>query len=246
MSGADQPGYRRRILIDPGDDTISAELEDDYHRMVVTLTFADGAITGVDSAMKRSPWTTCPGAIAQLRSTFLGKSLDAASVRDEKTQNCTHLFDLATFAAAHAGERAPVTYEIAVSDPVDGGVEARLWRDGLPVYHWLYADGAFTGPADMAGMPMSGIGQWIAAQPTGLQEPARILRWASIIAMGRALDMPSGMPATRFATGACYTFQPETAKAGVRRPGADIDFTILGQQPMADREDMFGRKDSNG
>lgn len=243
MTYADLPGYRRRILIEPGEGVITTELEDDYHRMVVTLGHADGVITSVESAMKRSPWTTCPGAMAQLRATFLGKALDAASVRDEKTLNCTHLFDLATFAAAHARETAPVSYEIAVSDPVDGAVKARLWRDGGLLFDWRYTDsGMFTAPADMAGMPMTEIGRWIAAQPRDLQEPVRILRWATMIAHGRRIEMPAGISATRFATGACFTFQPEMAKVGTRRPGADVDFTALGEPPMADREDMFVRE----
>jgi len=242
-SGKALPGYRRRILIEPRPGSVTAELEDDYHRMAVTLTHAGGVITAVDSAMKRSPWTTCPGAIAQLGATFLGKALDA-SARDEKTLNCTHLFDLATFAAGHAGGSAPVSYEIEVSDPVDGSVEARLWRDGAPVFHWRTTDGILTAPADMAGIEMmTGIGRWIAAQPAALQEPARILRWAAMVAHGRAIAMPAGMSATHFATGACFTFQPDMAKQGTRRPGADVDFTAQGRSPLADREAMFARPD---
>ena len=237
----DLPGYRRRILIEPAAGTVTAELEDDYHRMVVTLDHAGGAITRVTSAMKRSPWTTCPGAMAQLEATFLGKSLDAASVRDEKTLNCTHLFDLASFAAAHAGEVAPIAYEIAVSDPVDGVTEAVLRRDGALLFHWTYTEAAYVGPTDMAGMPTSAIGRWIAAQPAELQEAARILRWAAMVAHGRRIAMPAGMSATRFASGACFTFQPETAKVGTRRPGADVDFSAPGRAPLADREAMFVR-----
>ena len=51
------PGYRRRIVIEREPGSVTAELEDDYHRMVVTLRHADGIITGVESEMKRSPWT---------------------------------------------------------------------------------------------------------------------------------------------------------------------------------------------
>lgn len=242
MSTTDRPGYRRRILIELGEGTVTAELEDDYHRMVVTLDHAGGVITAVNSAMKRSPWTTCPGAMAQLETTFRGQRLDAAGLRDEKPRNCTHLFDLATFAAAHAGEAAPIAYEIAVADAVDGAAEARLWRDGVAVFHWRYADGAYTAPADMAGMPMAAIGGWIAALPADLQEPARILRWAAMVAHGRTMILPAGMSATHFPSGACFTFQPETAPNGTRRPGADVDFTAPGARPpMADREAMFAR-----
>ena len=57
------PGYRRRIVIEPSPGAVTAELEDDYHRMVVTLRHDGEVITGVASKMKRSPWTTCEGAM---------------------------------------------------------------------------------------------------------------------------------------------------------------------------------------
>lgn len=236
------PGYRRRILIEPGPGAVSAELEDDYHRMVVTLSFADGVITGVESVMKRSPWTTCPGAIAQLEASFLGRPVDQPIGRDEKTQNCTHLADLATFAADHAGEGAAIAYDVEVSDPVDGATVARLWRDGVLLYDLAWTDGVFTAPASMTGLPMKEVGRWVAGEPAETQEAAKILRWAMMISQGRGFAMPAGMSATAFASGAaCYNFQPAVAAIGTRRPGADIDFTALGLKPMADREDMFGR-----
>jgi len=60
-------------------------------------------------------------------------------------------------------------------------------------------------------------------------------------AQGRAIAMPAGMPATAFPPGSCFTFQPELAKQGMSRPGADIDFSQSGRAPMADRGDKFER-----
>ena len=54
---AAETGYRRRILIEPAPGRSTAELEDDYHRMVVTLTHSDGVVVAVESEMKRAPWT---------------------------------------------------------------------------------------------------------------------------------------------------------------------------------------------
>src|SRR5580692_5755769 len=119
-------GYRRRILIEPSSGLVSAELEDDYHRMVVSLTHADGVVTKVESEMKRSPWTMCPGAMDQLAQTFTGVPLAGFAKRGEKTANCTHLHDLALFAAAHANDTAPVAYDILVTDVVDNTRRATL------------------------------------------------------------------------------------------------------------------------
>ncbi|MFC3172694.1 DUF2889 domain-containing protein [Novosphingobium bradum] len=236
----ERPGYRRRILIEPAPGRVTAELEDDYHRMVVTLGHDGARVTSVEAAMKRSPWTTCPGAIRQLAQTFTGLTLDAAGARAEKTRNCTHLFDLATFACAHAGEAGPVAYEIIVTDPVDGAQVTQLWRNGALLFDWRMAGGRFAAPAELAGADRSAIPGWVAAQPPELQEAARILRWAAMIAIGRGHDIPAGIDATRFGSGACFSFQPEVAGIARRRPGADVDFAAIGAPPMADRDAMFG------
>jgi hypothetical protein len=235
------PGFRRRLLIEPAPGEVTAELEDDYHRMLVTLRFADGIVTGIEGKMKRSPWTTCPGAIAQLQASFVGRALDAAITRDERIRHCTHLLDLAIFAAAHAGEARPLVYEVEVADPIDGVRRAQMWRNGARLYEWKYTDKQFLAPSSMAGMPAGGIGRWIEAEPAERQEAARILRWAAMIAMGRQLDIEDGSAATRFATGACFSLQPAMAAIARRRPGAAIDFRDTGTLPLADRSDRFAR-----
>lgn len=237
------PGYRRRILIEPAPGQVTAELEDDYHRMVVTLTHENGVVSKVTSEMKRSPWTLCPGAMDQLAQTFTGVALADFTRRGEKPQNCTHLHDLALFAAAHAAEAVPVAYDILVTDPVDGAREASLARNGRPLLHWVLQGETmaevFTAPEELAGRPMSQLNEVIAQQDKATAEAMRILRWASMIAHGRRRDMPAGMPATAFPGSSCFNFQPERAPGSFRRPGADIDFSQPGAAPLADRKEAF-------
>ncbi len=236
-------GYRRRILIEPAQGAVTAELEDDYHRMVVSLTHADGVVTHVASEMKRSPWTMCPGAMNQLAQTFTGVPLAGFAKRGEKTANCTHLHDLALFAAAHADDAAAVTYDILVTDAVEGARRATLARNGAPLLDWTLegppTGEMFTAPEELAGTPMSQLNGFIATQDRPLAEAIRILRWASMVAHGRVRDMPAGMSATEFPGGSCYNFQPERAPTSTRRPGADIDFSKPGAAPMADRAEAF-------
>lgn len=234
-----EPGYRRRILIEPGAYSVSAELEDDYHRMVVTLAHADGVVTAVDSQMKRAPWTGCPGAMAQLRETFLGQPLAGFARRGEKTRNCTHLHDLALFAAAHAAAAGPVAYDMHVTDPVAGRREARLDRDGAAVFRWVLENDRFVSPDTLAGRGLYELNDWIAGLDRDTAEAARILRWAAIVALGRGMDMPAGMPATEWPLGSCYNFQPGRADTSTRVPGADIDWSVPGREPMADRAAAF-------
>jgi len=222
---------------------VSAELEDDYHRMVVSLTHADGVVTAVASEMKRSPWTMCPGAMDQLAQTFTGVPLAGFAKRGEKTANCTHLHDLALFAAAHADETAAVAYDILVTDAVQGARRATLARNGAALLDWTLegppTGEVFTAPPELAGTPMSQLNGFIATQDKSSAEAIRILRWASMIAHGRVRDMPAGMSATEFPGSSCYNFQPERAPTSTRRPGADIDFSKPGAAPMADRAEAF-------
>jgi hypothetical protein len=237
------PGYRRRILIEPAQGRVSAELEDDYHRMVVTLLHADGVVTGVESEMKRSPWTGCPGAMERVRDTFTGVTLAGAARRGEKTANCTHLYDLALFAAAHAEDAAPIAYEIHASDTHDrireGARTARLWRDGVLLFDWTLEGMTLTAPAEVAGRTLFELGGFVASLDPAMAEAARVLRWATIVGHGRGMDIPADLPATSFATGSCYNFQPERADASTRRPGADVDLSAAGMEPMADRTAAF-------
>lgn len=234
-----ETGYRRRILIEPMPGRVTAELEDDYHRMVVALSHADGVLTAIDSDMKRWPWTTCPGAIEQLRATFAGAALADMARRGGKKQNCTHLYDLAVFAAAHAGEHAPIAYDIIVTDPVDGVRAAQLMRDGAQVLDWTLDGDLFFAPSDLAGRRIGDLNDVVDRLDPAGAEAVRILRWACILALGRAMEIPAGLPATAFPPGSCYTFQPEKAVVSTRRPGVDTDFSRPGMQPMADRAGMF-------
>ena len=235
-----EPAFRRRILIEPAPGCVVAELEDDWHRMVVTLHHADGIARAVNSEMKRWPWTTCLGAIAQLTATFTNQPLAEFARRGAKAQNCTHLHDLAVFAAAHADGLAPVAYDTTVTDPSDGQREARILRDGLPVMAWVLADAALLGPAEVAGLTLFTLNEWIASLGPDKQEAARILRWAAILGFGRAMDIPEGTPGTAFPGGSCHTFQPAIAATAIRRPDVPRDFSQSGIAPLAEHSAMFG------
>ena len=239
-SASPRPAFRRRILIEPRPSQVTAELEDDWHRMVVTLRHEEGVVRAVSSDMKRWPWTTCPGATAQLETTFVGQALSNFAKCGEKNSNCTHLYDLALFAAAHAVNTEPVRYDIIVFDPQEGRRDARLARNGETVLSWRLADVTFVEPADIAGMTLFTLGGWIASLDKPEQEPARILRWASIMALGRAMVIPAGLSAEAFAGGACFTFQAAKAGLAQRRPNAHQDFSASG--PLSEHAHLFGEK----
>ena len=224
------PGFRRRFIVTPGSDRVSSEVEDDYHCMGVTIHHDGRVATKIESAMQRVPWTTCPGAVAQLEQTFTGVPLDGFAARGEKKANCTHLHDLAVLAAAHASDSSPLVYDLLVSDPIDGHRRAELRRNGAWMLGWTVADGRIVEPEELAGVAFDNMRRWIDSLDAERQEAARLLRWGTILAHGRTVAWERQSDSSRLPVGNCYTFQPERA-AIARRVGVIRDFSE-GPQPL--------------
>jgi hypothetical protein len=224
------PGFRRRFRVTPAAGRVSSEVEDDYHCMGVTLHHDGRVATKIESDMQRAPWTTCPGAVAQLEQTFTGVPLEGFAARGEKKTNCTHLHDLAVLAAAHAADGAPMVYDLLVSDPIDGRRRAELRRNGTRVLDWVVADGRIVEPEELAGTVFDHLGRWIASLDPEKQEAARLLRWGTILAHGRTISWERQSDSSRLPIGNCYTFQPERAVVA-KRVGLIRDFS-QGPQPL--------------
>jgi hypothetical protein len=211
-------------------------VEDDYHCMSVTVRHDGNIATAVEPVLARAPWTTCPGAVEQLKQTFTGVALKAFAARGEKQANCTHLHDLAVLAAAHAFDSAPLVYDILVSDPVDGQCRAELRRNGATVLGWV-TDAGFKilEPAELAGRSFDQLRPWIDSLDPAGQEAARLLRWGSMLAHGRTIPMEKQSDARRMPVGGCYTFQPQRI-AEAKRIGKIRDFSNGTEQPLEKRE----------
>jgi hypothetical protein len=228
------PGFRRRFRVTPARDRVRAEVEDDYHHMVVVVHHQSGIATAIEPTMVRAPWTTCPGAIEQLRRTFTQIPLSAFAARGERPTNCTHLHDLAMLAAAHADDAAQLVYDVLVSDPVEGRRYAELRRNGVADLRWSLDGFQIAEPAELAGMTLDKLGKWMdGLEPAG-REAARILRWGAIIAHGRAIPIERQSDASRFPAN-CHTFQPENA-VRARRVGEIRDFSAGPEQPLEPRQ----------
>jgi hypothetical protein len=205
------PGFRRRFIVDPAPGCVRCDVEDDYHRMGVVLRHDGVVATCVEADMMRVPWTTCSGAVAVLAGTFAGVRLDAFAGRGEKVANCTHLFDLALLAAAHARDTVRLVYDILVADPVEGVWRAELRRDGAAVLGWSVSGFVLSQPAHLAGMRLDKLRPWIDSLDAAGQEQARLLRWGTILAHGRGRQFAEPAERQRLPLGQCFTFQPENA-----------------------------------
>jgi hypothetical protein len=227
----DLPGFRRRIRIVPEDRAVVAAVEDDFHHMTVVLRHDGERILAVEAQTIRAPWTTCPGAEQVLCDTFIGVPLAEAARRGAKQANCTHLHDLAVFAAVHADETAAILYEALVADPVDGRGAAQIRRNGEVVLGWTLEGGmTLAEPAELSGRTVFELRDWIAGLDPARREAARILQWASLISHGRQIPLAEQSDATRMPPN-CYTFQPDRAPQAVR-VGEIIDFSHPGREPL--------------
>ncbi len=226
------PGFRRRILIEPGRDRVTAELEDDYHRMAVELAHEGGIANRISGSVARAPWTTCPGAELQLSRSFTGRPIDGFGIVGERDENCTHLHDLALLAAAHARDAGPTVIDILVSDRVDGAEYAELRRSGVAVMRWRLERDLIVEPDAISGRGLHELRDWIASLDEGAKEAARLLRWGVMLARGRAIVVEKDTE--QLPQGRCYTFQPERF-AVAERSGAILDLSASSGGPLADR-----------
>jgi hypothetical protein len=221
-------------LVTPRAGWVRSQVEDDYHHMSVTIHHEGNVATAIEPVMTRAPWTTCPGAVAQLERTFKGVALDAFARRGEKQANCTHLHDLALLAAAHAADLEPLVFDVLVSDPIGGERRAVLRRNGVTVLGWTENCFRIVEPAELAGVTFDKMRPWIDTLDPQLKEAARLLRWGNMIANGRTIPLEKQSDASRMPSGSCYTFQPGRA-AAARRVGVIRDFSGGTAQPLEDQ-----------
>lgn len=241
----DEGTYRRRILVRTDDTTTVGELEDDFHHFAIELEHPDGVITDVRALAVRHPWDVCASADDPIRAVIGTAVTDDPSVLGhlEARHNCTHVFDLAGLAVAHAG-RPDVTrcFDAAVTDPDDtGGRTATLWVDGGLALHWELDQRAVVGPDRWAGIPLwKGFMRWATTQLDGpTAEAALVLRRAIDISRGRMDDLDlyrSNTELNHILDGICHAYTPENRDIGVRITGSARDFSERPELLLADFE----------
>ena len=201
--------------------------------MSVTLRHENGIVTEVHSSQQRAPWTTCPGAIAQLEKSFKGFPLARIPGGAQKRINCTHLYDLALLGAAHALDAEPFIYDVLVSDPINAERQIELRRNGAPVLQWTEKDGVMSAPAELVGLSVYTMSAWVASQRAEHREYARLLSWAARVALGRFFQQDEVLDPTTLPL-SCFTFQPGVVEHAGRAMQAR-DFSAGDASPLDGR-----------
>jgi Protein of unknown function (DUF2889) len=234
--------YRRRIrMTAPEPGVVESALEDDFHHFEVTLRHDGTTVVRVDARSVRWPWSTCPGAAVPLRA-LEGMALSprclAVGDRTDPRANCTHMFDLAGLAVAHAARVAaggaterqydaevPVGATLPTGDPAT----VRLWRDGEPALEWTLVGGGIAEAPFTAAPWRGGFFRWAdTTLPTEDAEAAIVLRRACEIGMGRGMDLDAYDTADELGpmmAGICHTMQPGVMEVALRNKGSVRDFS---------------------
>jgi len=235
------PGLWRRIVLQPGQGSkgggwIGGALEDDMHRFHIRIDHADGRITAVKASAVRHPWSACPGATGFIAKELTGELLADVGRRDP-AQHCTHLYDLAILAAAHAGDTRPTRLDMTVADRIDGRTTATLSENGEERLRWQLDGTAIAGP------PSSGIGRdlrqlskWKGELPPREAEWATLLRRAVFVSGARQYVAPSLEQTAALnhgRMGVCFNYQMPQAKSSTRTPNWHRDFSMSGNEPLA-------------
>jgi len=234
--------YRRRIQLTREGQRVLGELEDDCHGFRVTLDHDGQVVTQVSGEARRVPLTTCAGALAPLQA-LVGVALDASPsailAKIRPRDNCTHWYDLALLALAHATQREPVrVYDVEVTDhPPDGGTSrAEVFLNGRSLHRWQLQGTAIAQPHAYAGRPvLNGFSAWAYAAFDGVaREAAFVLSKGIFVAHSRMFDMSNigGTPALGHTNmlGACYSYSAGVVETAYRNYDTVRDFTATPEQ----------------
>jgi len=238
--------YRRRIrVVNTDAHTVVGGLEDDFHYFIVTVHHDGARVTGIESHATRWPWTTCPDA-GRLLDELLGMELSPRCLAVGEVTNprlqCTHQFDLAGLAIAHATrDVASRQYDTEVPYGAQSGGprEVRLWRDGEEHLAWTLDGHACVAPEPYASAPWrGGFLKWAdTTLSVDDAEAAAVLRRCCDIGFGRGADLESYPRASQLgigSSGICYTFQPETSAVSFRQLGTIRDWDGHVDEMLAD------------
>jgi hypothetical protein len=239
--------YRRRIRITTAPGRARADIEDDPHRYGVALVHDGVKVTAIRGEGYRTPWTLCVDA-AGLVDRLVGMPLtpDPAAIykfTDGRFQ-CTHAFDVAGLAIAHAFRGTPHRqYDIDVPYPtlsLEAPKTVTLRRDGEVVLSWTIHNNVITSPPAFAGRDLAGVVRWAkkAFPDPDDYEAIVVLRRASHISGVKTIDLDERVSAGDGgqSMGRCWVFQPERAHVAWRIRGNTRDFTDSAEPMLSDLE----------
>jgi len=239
-----RPGiYRRRIRLQAMPGAVRGDMEDDPHRFGVIVQHVGKVVTGIQGLPLRTPWDLCEGAVAQLQR-IVGTPLAPDPLLLHRlmasSQQCTHLFDLAGLAVAHAA-RGTELREYEIEAPVADATSQRrltLWRDGEKLLQWIVEGTRILSPEPYTGQDTRTLLAWAAEafSDPDAYEAVVVLRRTVLISLSRLAHLDDHLRATAFPgrMGGCWVFQPGNVERALRRVGSTREFSAARDQLLGD------------
>ena len=234
--------YRRHIRLDAHGRQVAGELADDAQHFRVRLRHDRGRVLAIEGEAVRHPWSTCAEAIDPLRELagmrLSGRCTAVGDVSNAR-RHCTHWFDLAGLAVAHAAAgRASREYRCAVWGAPGEICTATLERDGEPILTWQLEGMTIRGAAPFDGRSLKDAFQsWAeTALDPDLAEASIVLRRAAYISPVRFFDLdryerPGDVTPIG---GQCFTYTDGNAQRAERQIGSKRDYTHRPEALLAD------------
>jgi hypothetical protein len=234
--------YRRHIRLDAHGRQVVGELADDAQHFRVRLRHDGTRVISLDGEAVRHPWSTCAEArepLRDLEGMRLSRRCTAVGEVSNARQHCTHWFDLAGLAVAHAAAaRASREYRCAVWGAPGEVTTATLERDGEPLLVWRLEGMTIRGAAPFDGRTLKGeFLAWAEAElEPDLAEAAIVLRRASYIAPVRFYDLDrfDSPGAVHTVAGQCFTYTDGVAQRAQRQRGSKRDYTSRPEALLAE------------
>lgn len=226
--------FRRAIGLTAGGNQVVAEVEDTHHGFRVILGHDGKSVTSVQGIPLRIPTTHC-GAAALALHALVGKglteSLAPIYAAEPASHQCTHMFDLAALAIAHARRGGRRRYDVEVPDEDgEGSAWCAVSRDGRPVHRWRIRNRLIAEPSEFSGLPMlSGFIRAMSRRFSGDDlEAALVLQKGFFVSRARRwrIDMADGrgIAANRQMHDRCFAYQPHS-RQHARHVDSTRDFT---------------------
>lgn len=250
--------YRRHVRLAAEGSRVVGAIEDNPHHFRVHLEHDGERVTAMEAESVRFPWTTCPAAGVPLRALVgmpLSERSTAVGAAANAIDQCTHMFDLAGLAVAHAqrarGRTLVREYRCAVAqghseDPAQvGHTRATLERietgEGAAeafALEWILEGDTVLRPAPYAGVQLHArFMSWVEANlALDEGEAALVLRRACFVAPSRLFDFDGIERATQLRNmlGRCHTFSDERAGEALRMKQSFRDYTNAPEAMLAD------------
>jgi hypothetical protein len=225
---------RSIVLTKAADDVVEGWLEDNFHHFGVSIGHQGGRVRDVRAETLRYPWSTCAEAGQPLLS-LIGQALEPSAprlaARLPMRLQCTHLFELAMLAIAHAcrdvhGRR----YDMIVRQDASHSemFYATLAMDGVEVMCLEAAGSTITQPTEFAGKDLyKGFRAWLSILPVETAEQMWLMRRAFWLGAGVSRVKPASNADGMGLGAVCHSFQPEQRFRARPMEGSQIDVSAL-------------------